>query len=130
MDALIVEDNPHVCAVIAAYIGEMGFEVHQAHSFRAAKTALAWLTPDLILLDLVLPESSGFTLCEAIRQDPRLARVPVVVVSGRSVPMDRAAAEAAGATGFLVKPFGRPQFVEAVRRALRRDPSGPWRAAG
>jgi len=130
LDALIIEDNPHVSAVMAEYCLELGFAVHQAYSFRAALAALSRLTPDLILLDLVLPESSGFTLCEAIRQDARLANVPVMVVSGRSVPMDRAAAEAAGATAYLVKPFGRSRFVEMVREALDGEPSGPWRAAG
>ena len=130
MKALIIEDNPRVCAVIAGYCLELGFEVVQVQSARAALAALARSTPDLILLDLVLPDSSGFTVCEAIRQDARLANTPVVVVSGRSVPMDRAAAEATGATAYVVKPFARAHFVEVVQWAVHRDPSGPWRAAG
>jgi two-component system chemotaxis response regulator CheY len=94
-------------------------------SSAAALQVLERITPELVCLDLILPEFSGFDLCERIRRSPRTAAVPVVVISGRSTPMDRAAAEDAGATDYIVKPFHRRQFARIVRQALLRREQPP-----
>ena len=126
MRALVIDDNPGVCALIAAYCVELGLEVEQAHTVRAAQQAFARRVPDIVLLDLVLPESGGLSLCEEIRR--HAPDLPVIVVSGRSVMTDRADAEEAGATDYIVKPFDKARLRHAVRRALG-DFSGPNLAA-
>jgi two-component system chemotaxis response regulator CheY len=115
---LVIEDDPRVRELIAIYCAELGLHVHQAHCGQAALEILERITPQLVCLDLTLPEFSGFDLCQRIRRSPRTADVPVVVISGHSRPADRAAAEDAGATDYIVKPFRRRQFARIVRRAL------------
>lgn len=118
--ALVVEDDLKVLKLVARYCEQLGMTVREAMSAKAAALELEQLTPDLVCLDLILPESSGYAICEKIRSTPRLANVPVLVISGRSSPVDRAAAEEAGANDYLVKPLRWEAFSTAVGRLVVR----------
>ncbi|WP_434384639.1 response regulator [Melittangium boletus] len=74
--------------------------------------------PDLVCVDLVLPDVSGFGVCEHIRATPGLAHLPVLVVSSRHEPEAKARAEQVGATGYLAKPFTVEDFGACVRQVL------------
>ncbi len=74
--------------------------------------------PDLVCVDLVLPDVSGFGVCEHIRATPGLEHLPVLVVSSRHEPESKARAEQAGATGYLAKPFTVEDFGACVRQVL------------
>ena len=94
----------------------------EAGTGKAALAALQRITPALICLDLMLPEQSGYTrVCEFVRREPRLLNVPVLVVSARALPEDRAAAEEAGATAYIVKPFTRQLVTQTVHALLLPD---------
>jgi two-component system chemotaxis response regulator CheY len=112
---LVVDDDPDIRRLLRTYLMKMNFDVSEAGSGKAAWAQLELLQPRLVCLDLMLPESSGFEICERIRATPRLRGLPVLVISARSMPHDRALAEEAGASAYLMKPLRRQSFVEAVR---------------
>jgi DNA-binding response OmpR family regulator len=119
---LLVEDDPILRAQIKEHLEESRFNVVVAASARAAYDALATIKPDLVILDLVLPDSSGYEVCEHIRRDPKTQEVPVLVVSARLLPSHRAQAEEAGATAFLPKPYQRRELMKQLRALLPHSP--------
>jgi CheY-like chemotaxis protein len=112
---LVVEDDPEIRKLIRKYLEKLGFAVEEAAT---GKSALAMLetvaVPAIVCLDLMLPDSSGYTICERIRALPRLSEVPVLIISARSMPPDRALAEEVGATAYLIKPIRWASFSEVV----------------
>jgi two-component system chemotaxis response regulator CheY len=127
--ALLVEDSPLFRRMMGDYLRRLGFtEIREVSSGRAALQALEALRPDLVCMDLVLPHISGYDVCEFIRSTERLAGVPVLMVSSRHSPADRAHAEEAGATDFLPKPFTQEDFEQHVWQVLER--AGAASAAG
>ena len=113
--ALVVEDDPEIRKLLRKYLEKLGFSVEEAAT---GKSALAMLetveVPSIVCLDLMLPDSSGYTICERIRALPRLSEVPVLIISARSMPPDRALAEEVGATAYLIKPIRWASFSEVV----------------
>ena len=114
-NVLVVDDHPELRSQLRQYLEQIGFSTEEAPNARVALERLANAKPDLICLDLILPESSGYELCEFIRKDERLRNVPVLALSERALPSDRAYAAEAGADAFLPKPFTREQLEERVR---------------
>lgn len=115
---LVVEDHPGLRIQLRETLKDAGYEVITAADARSAKNALATVTPDLVCADLVLPEGSGYELCELIRSTPHLSGVPVLVVTGRTLPSDRAFAVEAGANVVLTKPFELNEFLIEVRSLI------------
>lgn len=115
--ALLVEDDPPLRKLVAGYLKLLNFAVIEAADGKKAMTALGEQPYDLICLDLMLPESSGYDVLEFIRKEG-LAKVPVLMMSARSLPEDRAQAEELGATLYLIKPFTRSDFTKAVKAVL------------
>ena len=116
---LVVEDHPDARALVRTYLLAMGVDVVDVAEGRSAIGILKSSTPDLVCLDLMLPELSGFEVCEYMRSQPALTRVPILVMSARAKPMDRAFAEELGATAYLIKPFKRKEFCRAVDICLK-----------
>ena len=119
--ALVVEDDEKVRAMVKKYLERMGFDVVEVVGGKAAMAQLGRLRPDFVCLDLMLPESSGFEVCEFIRRHDDLRETPVLVISARAQPADRAAAEESGASAYLVKPFTLRQFTAQVAALLPSD---------
>ncbi len=118
--ALLVEDDPALRKLVLNYLSLMGFDVLEAPDGRTAMKRLNELQPDLVCLDLMLPESSGYDVCEFMRKTPALQNVPVVMMSARTLPEDRAIAEEVGVNAYLIKPFTRAQFTQQIRDVLAR----------
>jgi DNA-binding response OmpR family regulator len=116
--ALVVEDHPDARALVRTYLLGMGIEVVDVAEGRSAIRQLESSPPDLVCLDLMLPELSGFEVCEFMRAHPALKEVPILIMSARAKPMDRAFAEEVGATAYLVKPFKRSEFSRAVNACM------------
>lgn len=119
--ALVVEDHPDARALVRTYLLGMGVEVVDVAEGRSAIRQLESSPPDLVCLDLMLPELSGYEVCEFMRSHPTLKDVPILIMSARAKPMDRAFAEDVGATAYLVKPFKRSDFSRAVSACMNRD---------
>ena len=117
--ALVVEDDPDLRRIVVKYLDKGGYRVEESANGRHAIQWLAKYDPRLVCLDLMLPEQSGFEICEYIRRDLRLALVPVLVISARALPEDRAHAEEVGASGYLIKPFSYKDFNAAIERVLK-----------
>jgi CheY-like chemotaxis protein len=121
--ALVVEDSPLFRKMLGDLLQELGFtRVLEAASGRAAQALLAETRPDLVCLDLTLPDISGYDVCEHIRASPALREVPVLMISARTQAMDRAQAEEAGASGYLIKPFTPEELRHQVERVLATGP--------
>ena len=118
--ALVVEDHPDARALVRTYLLGMGVEVVDVAEGRSAIRQLESWPPDLVCLDLMLPELSGFEVCEFMRAHPVLKEVPILIMSARAKPMDRAFAEEVGATAYLVKPFKRSEFSRAVNACMNQ----------
>ncbi len=120
--ALVIEDHPDARALVRTYLQTMELDVTEAADGRSAIRILKESRPDLVCLDLMLPELSGFEVCEFMRSSPELRGVPILVMSARAKPMDRAFAEEVGATAYLIKPFKRSEFSRAVSVCIARGP--------
>src|SRR5690349_2071782 len=121
--ALIVEDSPMFRRMLSDMLQPLGFaRVLEAPSGRAAMELLAEQRPDLVCLDLTLPDISGYEVCEHIRATPALQDVPVLMISARTQTMDRAQAEEAGASGYLIKPYTPEELRQQVERVMAARP--------
>jgi len=122
---LVVEDDPVLRALIKEHLEDAGtYRVLEAPSAASALEQLGSLRPDLVILDLVLPDRSGYEVCEHIRNEPRTRDVPVLVVSARLLPSHRAQAEEAGASAFMPKPYAKRELLKHLKALL----PGPTKA--
>ncbi len=114
---LIVDDEPNILATVAPLLRARGYEVYSAMSGRAGLEALERDKPDLIVLDLGLPDIDGVEVCRLVRET---SNVPILVLSARGAEGDKVRALDAGADDYVTKPFGAEEILARVRAALRR----------
>jgi CheY-like chemotaxis protein len=95
-----------------------GFRVLKTTSSTPALNLIATEKPDIVILDIMMPEVSGLDILRQMRQDPELVSIPVVVVSAKSMPVDIRIGIEAGASTYLTKPVGFLELKEAVEQAL------------
>jgi CheY-like chemotaxis protein len=117
-EALVVEDDADARRLVAVCLRRLGLRVMEAATGAEAGELLDRSVPDVICLDLRLPDGSGLALCERIRSTARLRDVPVVVISALTQPADLVKAEVAGANGYLTKPFRVQALAESIREVL------------
>ena len=118
---LIVEDEADAAELFAEMMRVSGFRVRKTSSSAPALSMMTEEKPDLVLLDIMMPEISGLDILRQMRQDPALTDIPVVVVSAKSLPADIRHGMEAGASTYLTKPVGFLELKEAVERALDRQ---------
>jgi len=114
---LVVDDEPNIIATMAPLLRARGYEVFSAMTGRAAVEALDRDKPDLVILDLGLPDIDGVEVCRQIRT---VSGVPIVVLSARGAEGDKVSALDAGADDYVTKPFGAQELLARIRAALRR----------
>ncbi|HMO73152.1 MAG TPA: response regulator [Paracoccaceae bacterium] len=112
---LVIEDETNIAEAIRFILGRDGWEVSVHGRGDDALAAVGATAPDLLVLDVMLPGCSGLDVLAALRADPDLAGLPVLVLTARGRGIDRAVAMAAGADAFLAKPFVNADFLSAVR---------------
>jgi phosphate regulon transcriptional regulator PhoB len=117
---LIVEDEPDIRDLLAFHLEREGYQVTRSRSGTDALRQVRARPPDLILLDLMLPELGGLDVCRRLRQDPRTASVPIVMLTARGEELDRILGLELGADDYIVKPFSPKEVVARVRAVLRR----------
>jgi DNA-binding response OmpR family regulator len=112
---LLIEDEPNIAEAITFLLARDGWQVtHLADGLAVLDTARR-LRPDLVILDHMLPGASGIELLSELRADPQTAAVPVLMLTARGQPRDREAAERAGASRFMTKPFSNAEMLAEVR---------------
>ena len=122
---LSVDDEPDVTEIVRYHLVRSGYEVVVAATGREALGAIRRRRPDLILLDLMLPDIDGFAICELLRRHAATAALPIVVVSAWFATESRDLALELGALDYVVKPFSPRDLVERINRLLRpAEPGG------
>ena len=119
---LVVDDEPNIIGTVTPLLRGQGYEVFSAMTARAGLEAVERERPDLVVLDLGLPDMDGVDVCVEIR---RSTSVPILVLSARGAEGDKVRALDAGADDYVTKPFGTAELLARIRVALRRVDSSP-----
>jgi DNA-binding response OmpR family regulator len=125
---LVVDDDHDLCDLIADFLGEEGYAVTRAYLGQSAIEAARMSAPDLVLLDLVLPDVPGLDVAHALRAAARTHDVPIVIISGDRAALARSKDEM-DAESYIEKPFSLAAVQHAVRAALGQHNGAPDAAA-
>ena len=118
---LVIDDEPDLLELVRVNLRQAGFEVELAATGSEAIERLRRSPPDLILLDLMLPDLSGTEICRRIRANPDLAHVPIIMLTAKAAEIDRVVGLELGADDYVTKPFSPRELVLRVRAVLRRS---------
>lgn len=130
MQILVVEDDPDIRGVLERNLGEAGYVVHSAETGGEALRLVEAFAPDLVLLDLMLPDRSGGDVCRALRENPNTRTVPVIMVSALAGEANRVAGLEHGADDYVQKPFSMRELLLRIEAVLRRSYSSGPRPSG
>lgn len=117
---LIADDRPSSRELLRVVLERTGYDVLEAPDGEAALDLIRNREPDLVLLDLQMPKLDGIAVLEAVRRDPRFARLPIVALTASAMRGDKERILAAGFTDYLAKPAGPEQLRETVARLLHQ----------
>jgi len=123
-DVLVVEDEPDIRNLIVHHLARDGFRCRTAGTGAEALTRVRAAVPDLVVLDLMLPEMSGLEVCRRLRGDPATAAVPIIMLTAKADEVDRIVGLELGADDYVAKPFSPKELVARVRAVLRRARPG------
>lgn len=116
---LVVEDEPDIRTFLHLFLSRNGFDVETAETGLAALASFATRIPDLILLDMAMPDLDGMTFLDRRGQIEQIRKIPVMVLSARGRPAEVAAAIKAGATTYITKPFENARLLAGVSQLTR-----------
>lgn len=120
----LVDDDPEIISTVTDYLKGCGFRVK---GFQLAETFFEFLeehTPDLIVLDIVLPDMSGFQICKKLKDSNEFKKIPIIILSGQSKEADKVFGLDLGADDYMVKPYSLNELSARVNAVLRRKPEG------
>lgn len=117
---LIVEDEESLLKLESILLTSKGYEVRGVTNGRAALEALKEERPDLVLLDIMLPEIDGFEVCRRIKQDAETSQIPVIMLTAKKSRDDMARGETVGADWYITKPFKSAMVIQTIQRFLSR----------
>jgi two-component system phosphate regulon response regulator PhoB len=120
---LVVDDEPDLVELIEVNFTAAGFTVFFAANGAAALRQAREKAPDLILLDVMLPEMDGLEVCKILRQDAATRRIPILMLTARAAEIDRILGLELGADDYVTKPFSVRELVLRVKNLLRRRPA-------
>lgn len=115
---LVVDDDPVFCSIMHELLRRSGFDVRLAYSVEQALAHVRKHRPDLILTDMMMPDTDGLMLVRELRANPSWAWIPTIVVSAKVMEADQHAAAEAGADGFLCKPFSLHRLQSTIASYL------------
>ena len=115
---LIADDEPNLVVPLEFLMRREGHRVTVARDGAEALAAIRRDPPDLVLLDVMMPGRSGMEVCQAVREDPALAGVRILMLTAKGREADQAKGRALGADGYITKPFSTRELAEAVRALL------------
>lgn len=122
---LLADDSATIQKLVKMALSGTSYELHSAFDGREALKKTNEVAPDIILADAIMPDMDGYELCQAVKADPRLSGVPVVLLIGRFQPFDEARAEAAGIDERMIKPFSASRLIELIEKLLANAPEKP-----
>ncbi|UCG37824.1 MAG: response regulator [bacterium] len=124
---LVVDDSPFIHELVKDILTREGYEVNRAMNGHEAMVAIGEDPPDLVLLDIIMPEMSGYQVCRLIRSDERLKALPVVMMTAKDTQKDRFWGMEVGADAYITKPIEEQSLLETISSLLKeeREPIEP-----
>lgn len=119
---LVVEDEDNIAIALDYLLTREGYVHDRVANGGEALGRIIETMPDLVLLDVMLPEVSGYEICQSVRLDPALASVKILMMTARGSAIERRKGLALGADGFISKPFELKELREEVKRLLAAEP--------
>jgi DNA-binding response OmpR family regulator len=127
---LVVEDDPSFQRYLDFLFNKEGYQVILASNGLEGLRKARQESPDLLILDVMLPGLDGFEVCHRLREEPTTAKLPILMLSAKGQDADKISAERVGANIFLVKPVDRKILLDTVTQLLGGQPGGPSEKAG
>jgi DNA-binding response OmpR family regulator len=124
---ILIEDDSDLFSLLRYNLEKEGFSLTGQQTGRGAIELCRQVRPDLILLDIMLPDSDGLDICKGIRKDPDLASTPIIFLTARASETDRIVGLEIGANDYVVKPFFVRELIARIKLQLRGAPSTPGR---
>jgi DNA-binding response OmpR family regulator len=126
---LVVDDNADVVELISLNLKQAGYSIGTASNGVDALKKARSLRPDLIVLDVMMPELDGFAVCEILRRDPATAATPIMMLTALSSELGRLAGLGSGASDFVTKPFSPRVLKQRIEGLLQKTSNIPQTAA-
>ncbi|BBP83015.1 DNA-binding response regulator [Pseudomonas tohonis] len=127
---LLVDDDEEIRDLLQTYLSRAGFQVRTVGDGAAFRQAMGEVAADLVILDVMLPDEDGFSLCRWVREHQRLAHVPIIMLTASSDEADRVIGLELGADDYLGKPFSPRELQARIKALLRRVGFAQERGAG
>lgn len=121
---LVIDDEPDVTELVAYHLKAKGFQVEVVNDPNSSIGLARSLLPDLVILDVMMPDLNGIQICRMLRADPKLNRVPVIFLTAKTEESDRVAGLEIGGDDYIAKPFSTKELVLRVQSILRRVAEG------
>lgn len=115
---LIVDDEPHILVALEFLISQQGYQVKKARNGRNALEILATFTPNLAVLDVMMPEMDGFELAKAIRSQEALSDTTIIFLTAKGTQEDRFKGYATGAEVYITKPFDNEDLINTINELI------------
>jgi len=122
---LVIEDEPDIRKTIEYNLSKESYKVTLAASIEDGEKALVANKIDLVILDLMLPDGSGLTLCRDIKSEPKTKHIPVIILTAKTEEVDRVVGFELGADDYVTKPFSVRELILRVKAILKRGVSSP-----
>lgn len=121
---LIAEDEPYIVESLGFVLGQAGLSVTAESDGSVVLRRIRELMPDVVVLDLMLPNKNGFEILKELKNDPELMAIPVLVLTAKGQNQDRTTAEQLGADAFITKPFSNREVLKCVQALMNgsREP--------
>src|SRR5687768_6318596 len=119
-EVLVIEDEPDIRALVVHHLSKEGFRCRTAATGPEGLAAARATGPDLIVLDLMLPQLDGLEVCRRLRAEPATTTIPVIMLTAKADEIDRVVGLEMGADDYVAKPFSPKELVARVRAVLRR----------
>ena len=126
----LIEDDPDLHELLRYNLEKEGYRFVSHSSGKDALIFLQHRQPDLLVLDVMLPDTDGIDICKSVRRHPRFASLPIIFLSARAAETDRIVGFEVGANDYLVKPFFVRELIARIKNHLRESDSGPEILAG
>lgn len=118
---VVIDDSPTIRKIMELTLQRMGLRMVGADSGLTGLAAVAQHAPVLIFLDIVLPKTNGYQLCQVIKRNPKTREIPVVMLSGKDGIFDKVRGRLAGANDYITKPFEPGAILQAVRKHMPKS---------
>ena len=124
---LLIEDDADLFSLLKYNLEKEGFSLSGLQTGKGAIELCRQVRPDLILLDIMLPDSDGLDICKGIRNDPDLAAIPIIFLTARASETDRIVGLEMGANDYVVKPFFVRELIARIKLQFRNQSAAPAR---